>query len=186
MVSYNLKELPAIRMNEISPNRIKFYEFLNGDISKETFENWLYENKDLESVLNADHYMDLISFNYKCHNAIPFIKSIIRKFFDWKEFEKWRTINLLEKIKAGKIDIVLATRKMRQLYLEQEEEIKRPLLSIGLAIGYESELDNCPIESEYDKWNSESLKKQLELVEWYKKDILEAVEKELTELINSE
>ncbi|WP_418637862.1 barstar family protein [Winogradskyella sp.] len=173
-------------MTNINPNRIKFYQFLNDDLTLESFEKWIYENKELENIIPEDHYNDLLAFNFKSREVKNYIKSVIKKHFDWKEYEKWRTIELLKKIKSGKIEIVLATRKLRQLYLEQEEEIKRPFLSIGLTIGYESELDNCPIESEYEQRNSKALEKQLEPVKWYKKQILEDVDKELSELLNSD
>ena len=45
-------------MKNMNPNRIKFYEFLNGDIDKEEFENWIYSNKELENEFNEDHYVD--------------------------------------------------------------------------------------------------------------------------------
>jgi RNAse (barnase) inhibitor barstar len=173
-------------MTNINPNRIIFYQFLIDEISKESFESWVYESKELESIIPNDYYNDLIAFNFKSRELKNYIKSVVKKHFDWKEFEKWRTIEILKKIKSGKIEIVLATRKLRQLYLEQEEEIKRPFLSIGLAIGYESELDNCPIETECELWNSDTLKRQLEPVEWYRKRILEDVDKELSELLNPE
>lgn len=173
-------------MNNINPNRIKFYQFLNDDISLELFESWIYENKELENIFPESHYNDLLAFNFKSKEVKDFIKSIVKKHFDWTEFEKWRTIELLKNIKSGKIEIVLSTRKLRELYLEQEDKIKRPFLTIGLAIGYESELGNCPIESEYKQWNSDALKKQLEPVEWYRKRILEDVDKELNELLNPE
>ncbi|MDO3695969.1 barstar family protein [Wenyingzhuangia sp. chi5] len=152
----------------------------------ELFESWVYENKELENVISEENYIDLLAFNFKSREIKNFIKSIIQKHFDWKEFEKYRTIELLKNIKSGNIEIVLASRKLRELYLEQEEEIKRPFLTIKLAIGYESELDNCPIESEYKLWNSNALKKQLEPVEWYRKQILEDVNQELNELLNPE
>src|SRR5690606_29151830 len=153
-------------------------------ISKESFESWVYENKELENIIPEDHYNDLLAFNFKSRELKNYIKSIVKKHFDWKEFEKWQTIQLLQKIKLGKIELVLASRKLRQLYLEQEEEIKRPFLSIELAIGYESVLDNCPIESEYSQWNADALKKQLEPVELYRDRILKDVDKELIELLN--
>ena len=152
----------------------------------ELFESWVYENTELENEIPEDHYNDLLAFNFKSKEIKNFIKSIIKKHFDWKEFEKYRTIELLKNIKSGNIEIVLASRKLRELYLEQEEEIKRPFLTIGLAIGYESELDNCPIESEYKLWNSDALKKQLEPVEWYRNRILKDVDQELNELLNPE
>ncbi|WKK83579.2 barstar family protein [Marivirga arenosa] len=173
-------------MKNINPNRIKFYQFLNDDLSLESFEKWIYENKELENTIPEDHYNDLLAFNFKSREVKKYIKSVVKKHFDWREYEKWRTVELLKKIKSGKVEIVLATRKLRKLYLEQELEIKRPFLSIGLAIGYESELDNCPIESEYNQWNSDALKKQLEPVEWYRKQILEDVDSELNELLKPE
>lgn len=171
-------------MNKLSDIRINFYKFLNGDIPLLEFEKWIYDNQEIELEIGTDYYSDLISFNIKSHDLIPFIKKLVLKCFDWIEFERWRTINLLTDISNNKIELVLATRKMRQLYLEQEDTIKKPLISIGLAIGYESELDRCPIESEYHLWNNLDLKKQLEPVEWYKKDILEKIEQELQELLN--
>ncbi|RVT71373.1 hypothetical protein EOD40_17175 [Flavobacterium sufflavum] len=173
-------------MKEINPNRITFYKFLNGDISKESLEHWIYENKELEKLFQKDHYIDLLAFNYKSTETRNYIKSVVKKHLDWQEFEKWRTIELLEKIKTGNIEFVLATRKLRQLYLEQEEEIREPFISIELAIGYESLLDNCPIESEYHQWNSEALKKQLEPMELYRNVFLITLEKKLTKLLNSE
>lgn len=171
-------------MNKINPNRITFYKFLNDDISKEALENWIYENKELEKLFQVDHYNDLLSFNYKSRETKNYIKSLVKENFDWQEFEKWRTIELLEKIKSGKIELVLASRRLRQLYLEQEREIKKPFVSIRLAIGYESVLDNCPIVSEYHLWNTDSLKKQLEQIEWYRVDFLVDLDKELKELKN--
>jgi hypothetical protein len=172
-------------MKEINPNRIIFYKFLNEEISTELLENWIYENKELKEIFQEDHYIDLLAFNYKSKETRNYIKSVVKKHFDWQEFEKWRTIELLEKIKTGKIELVLATRKLRQLYIEQEEEIIEPFISIELAIGYESVLDNCPIESEYHQWNSESLKRQLEPVELYRSIFFATLNKELTELLNS-
>lgn len=169
-------------MTKINPNRIKFYQFLNDDISLESFESWVYENNELENIIKENHYNDLLAFDFKSRKIKNFIKSIVKKHFDWKEFEKWRTIELLKNIKSAKIEIVLATRKLRELYLEQEEGIESPFLNIELAIGYESELDNCPIQAEYNQWNPDALKKQLKPVEWYRSQILEDVDQALTQL----
>lgn len=170
-------------MSDINQNTLNFYEFLNGDLSIESFETWVFRSKTLEITLSADDYFDLIEFNFKSHDFRPFVKSLVKKYFDWNEFEKWRTIKLLENIKNGEIELVSATRKMRELYLEQEEAIGKSLLSKELALGFGSELDKFPVESEYSQWNQEALKKQLEQLEDYRKKILEKVEKELSGLI---
>jgi len=171
-------------MKEHSTHKITFFRFLNKEISIPDFEKWTYDNPDLESEIGLDFYTDLISFDFKSHDLIPYISGLVEKCFDWIEYEKWRTIRLLSMINDGKIEIVLASRKLRQLYLEQEDKIGKPLVSMGLAIGYESELDRCPIESEYHLYNKLTLKSMLEPVSWYKTDFLKLVKQELQELIN--
>lgn len=171
-------------MKEHSTNKFTFYSFLNKELSTSDFEKWIYENPDIESDLGIDLYTDLISYNFKSHDLTTYIISLVEKCYDWSEYEKWRTIRLLAEIKNGNVEIILATRKMRELYLEQEERLGKPLLSINLAIGYESELDRCPIESEYHLYNTLALLSMLNPVKWYKTDILEMVELELEELRN--
>jgi hypothetical protein len=170
-------------MNQVEEIKLQFYKFLDSQLTIEEIESWIYESPFLEEFLGNDHYIDLISYNFKNKCARDYIQSIVTKFLSLTEYENWRTVNLLTEITKGNIEIVLASRKLRQLYKDQEETLETPLLSIGLAIGYESELDNCPIESEYHQWNKEQLKKQLEPVDWYKLDFLEDVLKELNKLI---
>jgi hypothetical protein len=172
-------------MKKVDSNRIKFYEFLNGNISTESFESWVHENEELKDLFPAGHYTDLISFNYKSRELKPYIKSLVKKFLDWGEFEKWRTIELLKKIKSNKIELVLASHKLFDLYFDQVKEIKQPLISKTLALGYYSELDGFPIESQYHLWNPVSLKKKLEQLESYRKRILEEVDNELNNLLKS-
>ena len=171
-------------MKNINPLIIQFYKFINDDINNESFEKWVYDNKELESIFQKDHYFDIISYNYKSEHSKYFIKSVVKKQFDLNEFEKWRTIELLEKILSNEIEFVLSTRKLRQLYKEQEDEIKEPYISLELGIGYESCLDECPIETEYHLWNSEALKKQLDIVNSYRVDFMNLVQIELNNIKN--
>jgi hypothetical protein len=68
----------------------------------ELFESWVYKNKEFENIIKEDHYNNLLAFNFKSRETKNFIKSIVKKNFNWKEYEKWRTIELLKKIKSGK------------------------------------------------------------------------------------
>jgi RNAse (barnase) inhibitor barstar len=183
--SCSCETLVVIKMNEVSSNRIKFYEFLNGDIDKGQLENWVYETKQLEKEFPEDHYLDLISFSFKQGDLKAYVSSLVDKFFNWQEYEKWRTIKLLREILNDEIETVLATRQLRQLYLEQEERIKWPLISIRLGVGFESVLDECPVESEYGNWNKDALKLQLAPIARYKKEILETAKKELSKITNT-
>lgn len=173
-------------MKKVHKNRIRFYEFLNGDIRRDEFEQWIYSSKELEHEFTEDHYIDLISFPYKTGDYRQYINKIVNTFFDYKEYELWRTIKLLKEISEGKIETVLASRKLRELYIEQEETLERPLITIRLGIGFESVLDECPIEKEYELWNPQSLKKQLETVGYYKEDLIDTATIELNELKSNE
>ena len=173
-------------MKERNPNRIKFYEFLNGDIGRDELEQWIYSTKQLENDFPEDHYVDLISFPYKTGNVKEYITKIVNSFFDYKEYELWRTTKMLREVSSGRIETVLASRKLRSLYKEQEETLERPFITIRLGIGFESVMDECPIESEYELWNPESLKKQLETVSFYKDELIETATIELTELSSNE
>lgn len=166
-------------MPTLSSTKIGFYEFLNRDLDTESFEKWLYSNRDLEHEFPEDVYIDLISFSFKTGNVREYISKLVRTYLSWEEYEKWRTVKLLNELLSGNIEIVLATRCLRQLYYEQEEQIGTPLISLALGVGFESVLDNCPIESEYHQWNAEALKRQLEPVEWYRDHILQVAKEEL-------
>ena len=175
-----------LEMKKINPNRIKFYEFLNGDIGRDELEQWIYLTKELENEFPEDHYIDLISFPYKTGDTKQYITKLVYTFFDNKEYELWRTIKLLQEVSEGKIETVLASRKLRKLYKEQEETLERPLITIRLGIGFESVLDECPIEIEYDLWNPNALKKQLEMVNYYKNELRDSATIELNELKSNE
>lgn len=166
------------------PEVVFFYECLNDTLSMEEFEQWIQNDKVLESRLHPDLYIELISYNYKSRDAKKFIREKIQKWFDWQSFEKWRTINLLERILSGEIELVKATRKLKTIYDEQLETTQKPLISQELAIGYESLMDSVPLEDEYFLWNAEQLKKEIEPIELYRNSMLELVQLELTELIN--
>ena len=67
----------------------------------------------------------------------------------------------------------MATRRLRKLYKEQEDTLECPLLSVTLGIGFESALDDCPTENEYNHWNKIKLRKKLEKVKLYETDIID-------------
>lgn len=128
----------------------------------------------------------IISFDYLRPEAKRFAISIIKKIFDWQEFEKWRTIDLLNKILDEKIDIVLASRILKEIYYEQEDEGNEPLLSHELSVVFESLMDDYPDSSEYHLWETEVLKKQLAPINQYKTHFFGMVNNELAELLSDE
>jgi len=173
-------------MMNINLNRIKFYQFLNEDIGRDELESWIYSNKNLENEFSEDHYFDLITFPYKTGDVEAYVTKIVKTFFDYKEYQLWRTTKLLEQISLGQIETVLASRRLRKLYKDQEGTLDSPLITMRLGIGFESVLDACPLEHEYAAWDSNALKDNLKIVELYKDDLIFTARIELEELRSNE
>jgi len=106
------------------PEHIKeiFYNTLLGDVSLKDFEKWLYDNKELEQLMNSDDYLSLISFNYEKRDAAYEFRNLVESQIDIVgEFPNYR----------GEIE----TRKL--LALLEEAKQKTPNLPIILMDFYE-------------------------------------------------
>jgi len=166
-------------MKKLNSVRIKFYEFLNEDITSDDFQQWVYSSNELKHEFESDHYEDIISFQFRTEDAKHYISKMISTFFDFTEYEVWRTKKLLKVISDGEIEPVLASRKLRKLYKEQKGSLGKPFITIKLGLGFESVLDECPIETEYESWNSEALKIKLNIVNDYREDLIKTATIEL-------
>ncbi|MEO8146985.1 MAG: hypothetical protein ABI723_05070 [Bacteroidia bacterium] len=146
-----------------------FFQLLNLDLSVKDFEQWVYKYSDiLETDLQAELHFDLISFDYNQRGSFSKIKEKIKPYIDNDEFNIWRAKKLLTDIIEQKIDLVEATRKLRELYFDTGESF----IPVKLGIGYESELDDLPIPSEYHQWDSRMLKEKLKKVDLYKDKLI--------------
>lgn len=160
--------------------KTNFFRVLNRDLPIKEFEAWVYSwEARIQAELPSDLYFDLISFNYNQKDALAELEKKIRPFIETNEFDVWRTKELLSQIVNNEIDLVVATRKLRDLYYSTGEK-----LPIELGIGYESVLDDLPVPSEYDQWNKEELKEKLKKLDYYKEDLLQDAKSALESLNN--
>ena len=74
-----------------------FFDTLSGDKTILEFEQWLYADKQLETVIDSDNYLDLISFGYKSENAKYGLFRLLEKHIDKGELETRRIYGLLTK-----------------------------------------------------------------------------------------
>jgi hypothetical protein len=153
------------------------FEFLDNEVTTGDFEQWIYKNNELETS-QPTLYQDLILSDFGDTDVKNGIKNKLGPYIDSKEFNVWRTKRLLNKIIENKIDIVLGTRKLRELYFETGENFIPPTLGIG----FESELDDLPTPDEYHMWNEKELKEKLKKADRYKEDIKRDAEAFLTTL----
>lgn len=156
-----------------------FFRLLDKDFSIKEFEQWIYKHSNnLEKELPTELHFDLISFGYNQKDSFFQIEDKITRYIDTNEFNIWRTKKLLTEIIEEKIDIITATRKLRDLYFETGEKF----IPVPLGIGYASELDDVPSPSEYNQWDSDGLKEKLKKVEWYKDDMIQDAKEFLARL----
>jgi hypothetical protein len=109
-------------------------------------------------------YQDLTLLDFTDKDAKQGIKDKLSPYLDTKEFNVWRTKRLLNKIIEEKIDIVLGTRKLRELYFDTGENFIPPTLGIG----FDSELDDVPTPDEYHMWDDNALTERLKKADRYK------------------
>jgi hypothetical protein len=74
-----------------------FFDTLSGDKTILEFEQWLYADKQLETVIDSDDYLDLISFGYKSENVKYGLFRLLEKHIDKGELETRRIYGLLTK-----------------------------------------------------------------------------------------
>ena len=74
-----------------------FFDTLSGDKTILEFEEWLYADKRLETILNSDDYLELISYGYKSDTANKWLYLLLSKHIDKGEFERRRVRKLLTK-----------------------------------------------------------------------------------------
>ena len=167
------------KLNEII--KLNFFKLLDNEFPISEFENWIYEQDSLlEIELDKTVYFDLISFNYKHEKSLFQLKEKLKQTIDTKEFVIWKIRNLLQNIIDEKINLVIATRKLRDLYYETDEK----LIPITLGVGYESEFEDVPIPSEYYQWEIDSLSEKLKKVDLYRNSIIQESKELLIELNN--
>ena len=153
------------------------FEFMDNEVTLGDFEQWIYSDKELET-LQPTLYQDLIQLNYAENDVKQRVKNKLTPYIDSKEFNIWRTKRLLYKIIEDKIDIVLGTRKLRELYFDTGENF----IPLTLGIGFESELGDLPTPDEYHMWNEKVLKDKLKIADRYRNDIKRDAEEFLTTL----
>jgi hypothetical protein len=77
----------------------QFFRVLNKEIGIKAFEKWVYETEELEAVLSAENYLDLIAFNYNQEDLYGLLTEslydLFIKFIDSPKYENYRIKRLL-------------------------------------------------------------------------------------------
>ena len=118
------------------PQHIKeiFFNLLSGDISLDDFEEWLYENEELEQLLTPDDYLDLISINFGKSHAVHDLHRLIEKHIDLGEYKTRQLLVILNNAKQKPLDLPLILMRFYDLYCDGYSFLDRLGLGYGLTV----------------------------------------------------
>lgn len=112
-----------------------FFNAIYGKVTLNDFENWIYTNKEIESILDEDDYLELISFNYKKSGAeYELVHLLTKRYIDLGAYERWKILhNLYAALKCDdRLGSIL--REFYDLYCQGYEFLNDLGLGYGLII----------------------------------------------------
>jgi hypothetical protein len=136
-----------------------FFDTIFGKVTLQEFEDWVYASKELESLLDADDYLELISFNFKKNGAkYELVNLLSDKYLDLGEYEKWKLLNSLKLALKRDDQLGSILRGFYDLYCRGYEFLN----DLGLGYGLNVEVPPSP-NYKVDTWEelSDSEKKEL-------------------------
>ncbi len=125
-----------------------FFKVMKGDINVLDFEQWLYSDKELESLFSADDYLNLISLNYKAAGAKNALWNVLAKHVDLGKFETFKLLEQLEEAKQRSARLPYLLMAFYNLYCNGYYFLQDLGLGYGLTIIGRSEEEWEELKSE--------------------------------------
>ncbi|HUC83145.1 MAG TPA: hypothetical protein VMR70_19705 [Flavisolibacter sp.] len=140
------------------PTNIKeiFFATLSGTKSVLEFEQWLYADTQLESILSPEEYLDLIAYGYKEPAAKYGLFNLLEKHIDKGEYEKWRLLQLLYQALSRNNNLPQILVTFYDLYFKGYKFLN------NLGIGYGLSIECPPLYA--DSWNKLTSEQQQQLL----------------------
>lgn len=127
----------VIELNEIEE---KYFLLLQGQITLQEFESWIYAATHLEDDLSEKEYLELISLNYKFPSAKYELGKLLKDRVDFGKFETIKMIDLLNSIIERDGQEAEALIQMYNLYCKGYYFLDELGLGIGLYLEVPSDL----------------------------------------------
>jgi hypothetical protein len=97
----------------------------------DAFEHWVYSSQELEHVLSANDYLELLSLNYKKSGARYELFNLLKRLVGSGEFEKWKLVGLLERAKVQDLNLPGILEEFYYLYCDGYDFLN----TLGMAFG---------------------------------------------------
>ena len=116
------------------PIKLKYFEFLHGDVPLEELEQWIYSTNELEEIFSRDDYLELISLNYRTKDSKYELQKIFKRYVDEGEWEAWKLKKLLNAVIDRKGDFPQIFRSFYDLYCDGYSFLDNLGLGYGLSV----------------------------------------------------
>ena len=117
-----------------------FYKTLSGDVTPLAFEQWLYTDNRLETLLPSSDYLDLISYGYKGEQVKYGLYQLLEKHIEKGDYEKWKLLKLLYKALQRDESLPQTLMHLYELYWKGYDFLNDLAMRYGLQVEVPYEL----------------------------------------------
>lgn len=156
--------------------KIKYFQFLNGQIPATELEQEIYSSAELEKALDNRTYIELISLDFQNNSDIEKLKTLLRtNVIEEGEFQTWKVRQILTSFLEDPINLNIYLNSLYHLYCgEYNDSGKRKyefrFLS-NLALNTLFWMDEAYMKANYsDNWENE-YRKAFEDFKFYHKQL---------------
>lgn len=135
-----------------------YFDLVHGGLKIDEFENWIYNDNNLENILNQEDYLDLISLNFRSIHIKYEIEKILAKYIDYSKFEKKRVLSLLYRALESRKDLPDILREFYDMYCHGYYFFQ------DLGLGYGLACEVPPSKYNTDNWNELNEKEKNEII----------------------
>ncbi len=147
------------------------YKLIAREIEINEFEQWVYSEKDLESLLSSDEYLDLISLTYKLPSSLYEAEKILRPHIDIGKYYDWYLRRVLQQVIEHPTDVHKYIEQCYDMYCDGYGFLDNLGLGYGLAVSVP------PSDYRADSWDELESVEQKKLIEGFYPGVREEAEK---------
>lgn len=131
--------------------KIHFRKFYFGDISVDSFTEWLYANAELENVIGYDHWYALLEFDYRKRDDIDLAKKLVKQLYEAQKPDLLiieHAKSIAENVLDNSLGLHDGCRKLAQLLYKDYPRAEKYIDLVFT--GYEDELERLDNTNFYD------------------------------------
>lgn len=147
------------------------YKLVAREVEINEFEQWVYSEKELESFLSSDEYLDLISLSYKQPSSLYEAEKILKPYIDIGKYYEWYLRRVLQKIIEHPIDVHKYICQCYDMYCDGYGFLDNLGLAYGLAVTVP------PPEYGSDSWDKLESSEQQRLIDSFYPNVRKDAEK---------